>query len=506
MKPHTTRTVADVCIIVEGSYPYVAGGVSSWVHDLLQAQHDLSFHLLVLKADDAPARPKFALPANVVGITEVALQSDEPQVPAGRSIDPLMRRLEAPLKRLLRRGGRDDLAAVIAALRSHPAITRGLLLNSEPAFEMLQRIYDDAVPGCSFLRYFWSWRSLVGGLFAVLLAELPRARTYHAISTGYAGLFMARAVIETGRPGLLTEHGIYTNERRIEIAMADWLIEAESESLDIVRRHRDLREFWLDAFQAYSTVCYACCESVVTLYRGNQVLQLRDGAPAQRMAVIPNGIDVNLYSSVQRTAGPRPPTVALIGRVVPIKDVKAFIRATALLRERVPGVRALMLGPIDEDPVYFDECREMVAHLGLEGMFEFTGRVRLVDRLGEIDVVVLTSLSEAQPLVLLEAGAAGVPCVATDVGACREIIEGRSDESPPLGPGGFVTPMANPRAVAHALADLLLDPALHQRCAQAMRERTRLYYDKAGVDRSYHALYAQHLARPALPRRATEEV
>ena len=71
---------------------------------------------------------------------------------------------------------------------------------------------------------------------------------------------------------------------------------------------------------------------------------------------------------------------------------------------------------------------------------------------------------------------------------------------------GFVTRMANPRAVAHALADLLLDPALHQRCAVAMRERTRLYYDKAAVDRSYHALYAQHLAWPALPRRVAEEV
>ena len=55
----------------------------------------------------------------------------------------------------------------------------------------------------------------------------------------------------------------------------------------------------------------------------------------------------------------------------------------------------------------------------------FTGRVNLLEYLGKIDVVVLTSLSEAQPLVILEAGAAGVPVVATDVGACGEMILGQ---------------------------------------------------------------------------------
>ena len=90
-------------------------------------------------------------------------------------------------------------------------------------------------------------------------------------------------------------------------------------------------------------------------------------------------------------------------------------------------------------------------------------------------------------------GAAGVPCVATDVGACRELIEGRSDEAPPLGPGGVVTPLSDPHAVAQGLAALLLDPVAHERCARAMRERTRLYYNKTAVDASYRELYEQHL-------------
>ena len=63
----------------------------------------------------------------------------------------------------------------------------------------------------------------------------------------------------------------------------------------------------------------------------------------------------------------------------------------------------------------------------------FTGAVNIVEYLGRIHVVVLTSLSESQPLTILEAGAAGIPFVATNVGSCREVIEGRSDEQPLTG-------------------------------------------------------------------------
>lgn len=492
--------IADVCLVVEGTYPHVTGGVSSWVHDLICAQRHLRFHVVALVADQTPERMHFELPGNVQALTVIALQQACAEVSRGRQVARLIRELEAPLARLLGKGGRADFARVLAALRRHPELaTRDGLMNSEPAFEMLLRVYEATVPASSFLNYFWSWRSLTGGLFSVLLSELPRARVYHAVSTGYAGLLMARAVLETGRPGLLTEHGIYTNERRIEISMADWLAEPGRGSLGIEKRRRSLRDVWLDAFIGYSRTCYEACSRIITLYSGNQPLQLRDGAPAERLLVVPNGIDYDFYAGIARSTRPRRPTVALIGRVVPIKDVKTCIRAAARLRELVPDVRVLLLGPTDEDRAYFLECREMVEHLGLAGSFEFAGRVQLRDHLGQVDAIVLTSLSEAQPLVLLEAGAAGIPCVATNVGACRDIIEGRADEQPPLGPGGFVTPLADPQATAQALASLLTDPVLHARCARALQQRVRLHYNKRVIDDIYRSLYEEHLAMPDAP-------
>jgi glycosyltransferase involved in cell wall biosynthesis len=156
----------------------------------------------------------------------------------------------------------------------------------------------------------------------------------------------------------------------------------------------------------------------------------------------------------------------------------------------------LVLGPTEEDPEYFRECEEMVEHLGLGETFSFVGRVNLREYLGRVDAIALTSISEAQPLVLLEAGASGIPSVATDVGSCRDIIEGRPDEDPPLGPAGFVTPLANPLATAKRLAALLTDTELRARCGEAIRRRTELYYNKKTVDQLYRTLYHEHLAMP----------
>jgi polysaccharide biosynthesis protein PelF len=186
--------------------------------------------------------------------------------------------------------------------------------------------------------------------------------------------------------------------------------------------------------------------------------------------------------------------------------VKTFIRAAALLRDMVPDVRVLLLGPTDEDQEYFRECQQMVSHLGLEHTFEFSGRVKLQDYLGNIDAIALTSISEAQPLVLLEAGAAGVPSVATDVGSCREIIHGRADEMPALGPGGFVTPLSNPLATAKGLAELLLNPSLRKNYGEAIRARTEKYYNKRVVDCLYRDLYQEHLKMPMTHALTSEEV
>jgi glycosyltransferase involved in cell wall biosynthesis len=495
----TPSPPADVCLVLEGTYPYVAGGVSAWAHDLIKAQSHLRFVLLSILPPQASLQRKYEVPPNVVGIEHVFLNQLPPgpaSVPGGRQV---LARLQSPLQRIHEGGGLDEVREIICELRSGGhTLGRAFLLDSHDAWDLLIRMYRTGHEHLSFLDYFWTWRTQLHAMFSVFLCPLPPARVYHTLCTGYAGLFAARAHLETGRPALLTEHGIYTNERRIEITMADWLREEVPGGLTIDRHRRDLKTLWIETFRSFSRACYEACDPIVTLYEGNTVLQIADGAERSRLRVIPNGIDLAHYGTPARDPGPRPPTVALIGRVVPIKDVKTYLRAAARLRDSIPDVRVLILGPLEEDPGYADQCRTLISHLGLSETVTFTGRVNLTDYLPQIDVVVLTSLSEAQPLVILEAGAAGIPTVATDVGACREMILGRADEAPALGAGGVVTPVANPAATAEALAHLLGDTAFRERCSLAIQSRVRQHYDKADLDARYRALYAELIEAPGV--------
>jgi glycosyltransferase involved in cell wall biosynthesis len=493
----TVRDAADVCLILEGTYPYVAGGVSAWAHDLIKAQPHLRFALLSILPPQASLEPKYQLPPNVVSLDHLFLN----QLPAGPASIPdgtrVLADLQTPIERIHAGGGLPEVRDILRVLRRAPrAPGRAYLLDSHDAWDMLLRMYRAGHGHLSFLDYFWTWRTQLLAMYSVMLGTVPAARVYHTLCTGYAGLFAARAHLETGRPAFLTEHGIYTNERRIEITMADWLREEVPSGLTIDRHRRDLKSLWIDTFRSFSRACYEACDPIVTLYEGNTVLQIEDGARASRLRVIPNGIDLERFGAMGPAAGPRQPTVALIGRVVPIKDVKTFLRAAARLRDSIPEVRALILGPLEEDPGYVGQCRTLVEHLGLNDTVTFTGRVALGDYLPQIDVVVLTSLSEAQPLVILEAGAAGIPCVATDVGACREMILGRSDEAPSLGAGGVVTPVANPAATAEALARLLSDAAFREHCSLVIRSRVRRHYAKQDLDQRYRELYEQLIAAP----------
>lgn len=496
-----TSRETDVCLIVEGCYPYIPGGVSAWIDWLIRSQHDKSFSVVALwpKPTDQPAR--YALPPNAVALHHLYLQ-DFGEPATHRPVKGLeIEGLATTLEHLMTVGGLESLrqaSAQIAAAKTRMPLQR--LFNSPVAWEIVQRMYARGMPYGSFLHFFWAWRALLGGLFATLEFELPKAKVYHTISTGYAGLLAARAAMDTGRPAILTEHGIYTNERRIELLMADWVADTLDRGHTLTDPRFDLRDMWIAAFEAYARTCYQACTEVITLYEDNQRLQRALGALDPQLKVIANGIDLQRFAGINRAPADARPTMALIGRVVPIKDVKTFIASAQILAEHVPNLRALVLGPLDEDREYADECRALVAGAGLQSTVEFTGSVNILDYLSQIHVVVLTSLSESQPLVLLEAGAAGIPFVATNVGSCREIIEGRSDEEPRLGPGGFITNLVAPGEIADAVRRLLSDEKLREQYGETLRRRVAQVYTSEKAVAAYHRLYDR---LEALPTRGT---
>jgi glycosyltransferase involved in cell wall biosynthesis len=186
--------------------------------------------------------------------------------------------------------------------------------------------------------------------------------------------------------------------------------------------------------------------------------------------------------------------VGFVGRVVPIKDVKTFIRAIKMAVATVPNLKAYVIGPTEEDPEYFTECQRLTGLLGLEDRIVFTGPANVVDYYGRMHLLVLTSISEAQPLVILEGHCAGVPAVATNVGACAELLYGGAPGDRALGPSGIVTAVASPQETADAISRIATNPALRDAMVQAGIDRVERFYREEDLNRTYLEIY-ESLAR-----------
>ncbi len=497
---------ADVCIITEGTYPYVMGGVSTWIAQLLDSMRHLRFSILHIGASSVVAREvKYKFPANLEGVHDVFL-FDFPT--PGRGREALTREVLTPDERravydfyLGLTSGRavetNAVSRILGRFRTDEEFVEAMA-HSASIWEVITDIYNAAAPeGLSFLDFFWTIRSLFLPIMNVMRMPIPRARVYHAACTGYAGLLGVRAARETGRPFLLTEHGIYSRERRIELSRIDWLSTSGAAKFTQLERSRNwFREWWIRLFQSLSCTAYDESSRIVSLYQGNKDTQVREGARADNIDLIPNGIIVDRFLGLPRAV--RKPgevlRIGFVGRVASIKDVKTLLRAMGILKARRVAFFMKIVGPMDEEPEYTAECLELAEKLGLLEHVVFTGPNRDLPKVyGEMDVVLLTSVSEGFPFVILEANCAGAPVVATDVGACRNIMSGMDKEDAALGPSGLITPVNSPEETAKALERYANNPELLYRHGMAGRERARRYYDLRRVMAQYQELYETYM-------------
>jgi polysaccharide biosynthesis protein PelF len=509
---HPARAAgADVCLVLEGTYPYVPGGVSTWAHDLIRGLGSFQFALVHIGAERGqPSKKHYALPANVDSLLDLYCRE-----PLSKCSDPapLWRAARAEYRR---QGAVSRPCRVLAALRrlhletevdpdllddlASGDLSVGSFLHGRASLDLTMELCERLAPEASFLDFFWHFRSMHLPLVRLLAVPAPPAATYHALCTGYAGVLGAVWSHRTGRPFLLTEHGIYTRERDLELDRATWIQGPRaSRRADEPERPLDsvtascLRRVWGRFFRALARCAYARASTIISLSEISRRRQIADGAAPGRTLVIPNGIDLEALQA-RLARGPRTAPdgrttqVGFVGRLVPIKNMVTFLRACSLA-SRTVDIVVRVFGPPDEDPEYVRRCRRLVASLGLGSRIRFEGLQPIEAIYAAIDMLVLTSFSEGQPLVVLEANAAGIPVIASDVGACRDLIEGRDEADRRIGPGGIVTRLADPEETAAAIVRLALDPALRQRMGAAGRQRVAAYYRQSVTLARYAALY-----------------
>lgn len=189
---------------------------------------------------------------------------------------------------------------------------------------------------------------------------------------------------------------------------------------------------------------------------------VRSFAPLARVVTVHNGADLRLFLR-PHTRRPVRRRILHVGKFGPIKAQDVLIHAFHLLLRGVPDASLVLAGGAGPE---LTSIRALVSQLGLQQHVEFEVTVpheRIVELMEQADVFVLPSRSEAFGIVLLEAGASGLPVVATRVGGIPELID--------HGTTGLLVPPDDPVELERAIRLLLTDAATADRLAQAWHER-----------------------------------
>jgi sugar transferase (PEP-CTERM/EpsH1 system associated) len=297
----------------------------------------------------------------------------------------------------------------------------------------------------------------VGRLKAIFRELAPDAVHTHQIG---ALLYAGPAARRAGVPVIIhTEHGNHLK------GLAPW--------------HRRVRArlLWRLAARAADRFFCVSADIAATLKAA--------GIPPTKLAVMPNGIapaevDRTEVERARRSLGWSEDAriVGTVGRLSPIKRQDLLVRAFALLHRTRPEARLLIVG----DGPEAGALRQLSTALGIAEAVHFAGyhqRPELYLRL--MDVFALSSDSEGMPMALLEAWAAGVPVVSTNVGGIPELIEeGRT---------GLLVGPGNDEALAAALKELLADPARARALGEAGRAEV---VKRFGLDRTVAAYEAAY--------------
>ncbi len=487
----------DVCLILEGTYPFVHGGVSSWVHKLVTSLSDVKFSIIHVSATgDIIKTPKYELPDNILEFKEVFIHDfiNEKGRTHG-SKDNAWKTL-SKFYNGIAKGDFSSFHEVydnVINLNKRSLNTNDLMF-SKKSWKLMTELYNKYAGGVSFVDFYWTMRFIHRPIVGLLRTEIPDADLYHTVCTGYAGLLGILAKIKNNKPLLLTEHGIYTYERKIEISNAKWIHSDEEPSLRASRTLGFFKDAWIKKFEILSRLTYDYADKIITLFEGNKRMQMEYGARPEKISVVSNGVDID--ANLPLTAKERRHTnnIGFVGRVVSIKDVKTLIRAMKVVKDSIPDAILYVMGSGDEEPEYFEECKVLSEMLGLEDGIIFTENVDVKDYYPNLDIVVLTSISEAQPLSLLEAMSYGIPVVASDVGACRELVLGKDEEDANLGPSGKITNVGNAYETANAIIETLKNKELWEQFSASGVKRVKKYYKNDSVIDSYRDMYESFLS------------
>jgi L-malate glycosyltransferase len=231
---------------------------------------------------------------------------------------------------------------------------------------------------------------------------------------------------------------------------------------------------------------FRLCDRVVCNSQAAARCLIDRGLSKAKTAVIPNGLPDSAFARTE-PALPRTPGTLRLGMIARMNDTcknhTAFLRVSAQLAVKIPNLEFLLVG----DGPLRPSLEAMARELGIADKIKFMGtRNDIPAVLAAMDVLVLPSVSESLPNVIIEAMAAGVPVVATAVGGIPELVK--------EGETGFLAPPGDDKQLIAALERMLASPALRTEFGERARKVAVAEYSLTKMRDRFEGLYTSLLA------------
>jgi glycosyltransferase involved in cell wall biosynthesis len=482
----------NVLLILEGTYPYNGGGVSTWAHILCNEIKNANFSLYSINAS-YEATPKYILSDNVRHVIQVPQWAPlEPKelIDYGKKYYKLVYKKNYNDEKII-----DDefiplFASFLKNIKGHDSNTVELdaiiykmwqffqnhdykkTMQSQKVWQTFYEISKEDLISekdnettlfdiTEGLR--WIYRFLIP-----ITIKVPKCDISHITLAGFPILPALVLKYKYGTPIIVTEHGVFIRERLLAINAAEYSF--------------FLKKLLIRFSEAITKLVYYKADLILSVNKFNITWEKLYGADTDKIKVIYNGIDHLLFSPK-----PKPnhlkdiPTVVAAARIFDLKDVITMIKSCHVVKEQIPNVRYIVYGDDNAVPEYTAECNRLIKALNLQDNFVFGGINRNPNLLYcEGDISILTSISEGFPYTVIESMSCGIPVVATDVGGVSEALDENC---------GFICKPKDFKEIGNRVIELLQDKDLRIKKGLNARQKVIDYFTIGTFISEYEKAY-----------------
>ncbi|SHF54549.1 Glycosyltransferase involved in cell wall bisynthesis [Salegentibacter echinorum] len=465
----------SVLLILEGTYPFNGGGVSTWAHTLCNKVEDVDFKLYSINAS-FETESRYKLSDNISELIQVPLWTpDEPQdyVSYGDEYYKTVAKKEWTTDKVVKENFIPLFKELLEIIYSEEQD----VVKLDELFYKLWLYFDDydyketirnkevwltyrdtisklivgeRNPDAFLIDLTIGLRWIYRFLIPLSLVDIPKVDVAHLTLSGFPVIPALIANYKYGTKIMLTEHGVFIRERLLAINNSEYPF--------------FLKDLLIRFSEAIARLVYYKSEVIISVNKFNQKWEKWYGADPEKFKIIYNGIDPEIFKP-----GSKPkhlegiPTVVALARIFELKDILTMIRSCAVVKSSLPNIQYLVYGDKDADPEYTQTCQDLIEKMNLQDNFKLMGpRSNPQEIFLEGDISILTSISEGFPYTVIESMSCGIPVVSTDVGGVKEAL----DED-----CGFTCKPKDAEEIGKKVLRLLKDEQLRKEMARNSREK-----------------------------------